>query len=155
MNLEYIQGDAEHLTQHLPNGSVDILIDIESNFFYLDKRSFLKEAALVLKEEEGIFLLSVLDFRTRMEAIHREIKRHFYILVEEDATDCVLKALHLDGDNIQRGIDRKFPIGLNSIMKQLAGVEGTVINTWLANRVLLYKSFVLKKRKQPHHQAHY
>lgn len=119
---------------------------MKSSFFYPDKAAFFREAALVLKED-GLFFLSIVNFRTHLEQVHRDIKRHFSILVEEDVTDNVLRSLHLDSDRVQRFIDSNFPIGMRSIMKQMWGVEGTVMNSWFANRTLIYKSFVLRKKR--------
>jgi SAM-dependent methyltransferase len=111
-----LQGDAEHLSQYLPENSVDYLIDVKSSFFYPDKDAFFREAAKVLKDD-GLFFISIVNFRTHLEQVHRDIKRHFMILVEEDVTDNALRSLHLDSDRIQRFIDERFPVGLRSLMK--------------------------------------
>lgn len=48
--------DVERLSHVVPRLSIDYIVDVESNFFYPDKESFLKEAHLVLKEDGTMFL---------------------------------------------------------------------------------------------------
>ena len=139
-------GDCELLSSLVPAGSIDYLIDVKSAFFYPDKEAYFREASLVLKED-GYFLLALPQFRTHLEVLHRQLKRYFTIVTEEDLTENAIHTVHLDSDRIQRYIDQAYPIGLRSLVKQIWGVEGTVINTWLASKTLIYKAFVLKKKR--------
>lgn len=137
--------DSESLTTSFQARSIDYVIDVESSFFYPDKAAFLREVNVVLKED-GIFLFAVPSFRTHLDQLYHDIKRNFFILREDDITDNVLRALHLDSDRLQRYIDDHFPIGLRTLMKQAWAVEGTFLNGLVADRTIIYKAFVLKKR---------
>lgn len=85
-------GDCENLSKLVPKGSIDYLIDVKSAFFYPDKDAYFREVASVLKED-GLFMLAIPQFRTHLEDLHHQIKRHFNILVEEDTTENALRTI--------------------------------------------------------------
>ena len=83
----------------VPIGSIDYLIDVKSAFFYPDKEAYFREASLVLRDH-GLFLLALPQFRTHLEILHRQIKKYFNILAEEDLTENAIHTIHLDSDRI-------------------------------------------------------
>ena len=116
LNIDFLVGDSERITEIIPRQSVDMVIDIKSSFFYPDKEAFMREVHEVLNEN-GIFLYSVPLFRTKIDEVYQYMKKYFYILREDDITENCLRALHLDSDRTDRFIDSQFPIGLRSLMK--------------------------------------
>ena len=65
---------------------MDYVVDIESNFYFPDKDSYFREVYEVLKDD-GVFFVTILNFRTHMEDIHHIIKRYFHIVREVDITE--------------------------------------------------------------------
>lgn len=105
--LQFIHGDAEHLSTYVPRLSMDMVIDIEAFFYYQDKRAFLREVHSILKEDGRLYLAFFIQ-RTRLEEIHNFIRLYFEIIKEDDITDNVTHSLRLDNQRLTRFADQNF-----------------------------------------------
>lgn len=144
--LNFLQGDAEHLSQVVPKATIDYLVDIESSFFYPDKTAFLREVREVLKED-GTFYYGTLLPYWKVNQMHNLLGRWFQVEHEEDITANVVRSLKLDTKATSDFIDAHYPFGFRWFLKQSWGLEGTLVHYLIANRYLQYKTFVLKKKE--------
>lgn len=143
--LNFIRGDVETLSQTIPKGTIDYLVDIESSFFYADQTSFLKEVREVLKED-GTFYFGTLVPYWKATQLHNILNRWFQVEHEEDITRNIVRSLKLDSQAVSQFIDNHFPWYSRFFLKQSWGVEGTLVHWLLQNRYIEYKTFVLKKK---------
>ena len=65
-NVMFLVDDAQNLT-HIPSGSVDVLLNIESAFHYPDKSAFLQEVHRVLKPGGEFLIADILSTRQKRE----------------------------------------------------------------------------------------
>ena len=114
--IDFLNGDAEHLSQFIQRSSIDYLVDVKSSFYYPDQDAFFREAHAVLKDD-GLLIMAVPLFRTNADQLHQTMKRYFNVIREEDFTENALRALHLDSDRISRLIDSSYPFGIRSLIK--------------------------------------
>ena len=143
--LTFEVGDALHLP--VPDGSVDIVLNIESSNNFPGKAAFFREVARVLRPG-GHFLFAdyrrgpdVERLRRRLAASGLEIER------ELDISRNILRALELDDARKQRIIDERVPKPLRSAARRFAFVrsgEGDEHSNF-ARGEKVYLSFVLSK----------
>jgi len=86
-NITFMVGDAQNLTQILPN-SADVLLNIESAFHYPDKPAFLKEVHRVLKPGGQFLIADLVSTRMKREGIMKlwgkPMVHHFWNLKRYD-----------------------------------------------------------------------
>lgn len=75
------------------------------------------------------------------------MKQYFDIIKDEDITDNVVRALKYDSTHVSRFIESNFPWFTRFFLKQSFAIEGTFLHYKLENKSLVYKAFVLKKKK--------
>jgi SAM-dependent methyltransferase len=127
--LNFLMGDVEFLTQTIPKGTIDYLVDIESSFFYPDKTAFLKEVREVLKED-GTFYYGTLLPYWKVNNMHNVLNRWFQVEHEEDITANVVRSLKLDTKATSDFVDKQYPMFFRWFLKQSWGIEGTLVH-WL------------------------
>jgi len=65
---------------------MDYVVDIESSFFYPDKRAFFREVSQALKKD-GVFLYGSMMFSFQVPMIERWLKEFFDIEKQEDISE--------------------------------------------------------------------
>ena len=88
-------GDCERLTDYFGKGSIDIVVDIESSFYYPDKEAFLRGVHSILKDD-GLFIFAFYTLYTKLPEMYTSIRTYFEIVKEEDITDNAIESLRLD-----------------------------------------------------------
>lgn len=132
--LNFETGDAEALP--FPDGSFDIVINIESSHCYANVSRFAGEVARVLKPG-GWF--SFADMRTprMLASLDRELAAPGLILVgQNDLTSGVLAALNAIEDRKRERISR-FPI-MRRFLGEFAGVKGSMLYLGMEHGYVVY-----------------
>jgi SAM-dependent methyltransferase len=106
--VNIIHGDCEHLTRQIPNKSFDLVIDIESSFYYPDKLAFLKEVFNVMKDD-ATFIFAFYTHETKLAEIYDYINRYFFVEKSEDITENAIKSLKLDRESVVNFCDNHYP----------------------------------------------
>ncbi len=106
--VDIIHADCEHLTRQLPHKVFDLVIDIESSFYYPNKLAYLKEVSQVMKDD-ATFIFAFYIQETRLAEIYEYINKYFYVEKSEDITDNAIKALKLDRESIINFCDNHYP----------------------------------------------
>jgi ubiquinone/menaquinone biosynthesis C-methylase UbiE len=141
--IEFVPGSAEQLP--FADESFDIVINVESSHTYGSVPLFLSEVKRVLRK--GGYLLCA-DIRTAADAelfINQVHKSGLSVLLEENISNNVKRAIELEEPIKQKRIAEKIPRWLQEVFKQFAGVKGSKAHIQLANGQLIYYRFVLKK----------
>ena len=142
-NLKFIQGSAESIP--LPDGSVDVVLNVESCHGYGSVPKFLAEVKRVLKP--GGYLLLV-DFRNvKNTEIFKEQLRdtRMEIVEEKDISENVIQAIEAEDETKQARIKTWVPQRWQKLFSDFAGVVGSRIHTNLKNQSRLYYRFVVRK----------
>jgi hypothetical protein len=106
--LNFLLGDVEHMSNVVPHGTIDYLVDIESSFFYPDKTAFLREVREVLRDD-GVFFYGSLIQSRRVPELEALLFKYFEVQKEEDITQNILQSLHFDTDAVSQYLDNTFP----------------------------------------------
>jgi ubiquinone/menaquinone biosynthesis C-methylase UbiE len=141
--IVFVQGNAEHLP--FANESFDIIINVESSHTYGSVPLFLSEVKRVLRK--GGYLLCA-DIRTAADTTmfrHQVHGSGLSVLLEENISDHVKRAIELEEPIKQKRITENIPRWLQEVFKQFAGVKGSKAHIQLANGQLMYYRFVLQK----------
>jgi ubiquinone/menaquinone biosynthesis C-methylase UbiE len=158
--LRFLVADAEDLP--FPDGSFDVVLNVESCHCYPDVPRFLEAAHRVLRPG-GLFLLAdvrhtslartvvggplhhedVDDFRGQIQA------SSFTILEEEDVTPNVARALQLDSARRRAVVEDRVPRLLQPQALNFAGVEGTPLHDAYVGGDMTYLRMVLQKGVGP------
>ena len=141
--LSFRQGDAEALP--FPDGSFDIVLNVESSHCYGSMERFMAEAARVLVPG-GLFLWADMRPAGTREAVARDLTGSGLRLVSEEAiTPNVLLSLErmteVRTEMIRSMVPRPFRRGL----RDFAGVSGSRLHESLRTGVLEYLSCALQK----------
>jgi SAM-dependent methyltransferase len=141
--LSFSQGDAENLP--LADGTVDVVINLESSHCYGSMTRFLSEVYRVLRPD-GYFLFSDHRNHDRIDLLREQLKGSGLQLVREnDITLNVVRALELDNDRKQRLIEDKCPKILKREAEEFAAIKGTRAYETFKTGYSRYLSFVLHK----------
>jgi SAM-dependent methyltransferase len=141
--LNFQEGDAERLP--FSDHSFDSVINVESSFCYPSIGRFFDEVKRVLRP--GGYL-HYTDLRLACEVADwkQAIERSgLHLLVERDITANVIEALHRDSARRRAGGRRIAGRIFASVADVFTGVDGTRIPSMLAQREMVYCSFLLQK----------
>jgi ubiquinone/menaquinone biosynthesis C-methylase UbiE len=141
-NLKFIQGDAEKI--NFPDNSFDVIINIESSHCYSDMAGFINGVARVLRPG-GYF--SWADLREiGMLDNTLKILEHpdFELIHEEDYTPGVIHALDIAHDQKISITKRFWPF--RSLLREFAGVKGSIMYDALKSGKVTYAARVFKKK---------
>ncbi|MBM3284976.1 MAG: class I SAM-dependent methyltransferase [Candidatus Aminicenantes bacterium] len=141
--LVFVAGDAEDLP--FPDGSFDVVMNIESSHCYNNMNRFLSGVLRVLRQG-GYFLFA--DFRDlpHVELLENQIKHSgMAILRKSDITGNVLAALDKEHDRKAVLIENSAPKFLIKLFKEFGGCRGTRIYNRFSARQSLYLSYILQK----------
>ena len=143
-NLQFIQGSAESIP--LQDGTIDVLLNVESCHAYGSVDKFLSEVKRVLKP--GGYLLLV-DFRSvdNMDLLKKQLAHSgLELLEEENISQNVVKAMEAEDEEKQARIKRLVPRRWQKLFAEFAGVVGSKLHGNLIKGDRLYYRFVLQKK---------
>lgn len=141
--ISFVQGSAEQLP--FTNDSFDVVINIESSHTYGSIPLFLSEVKRVLRTG-GYLLCADIRTNTGMALFKRQLREcEMMVLLEEDISDNVKRAIELEEPIKQQRITKNIPPKLQPLFKQFAGIKGSKAHIQLANGELIYYRFVLQK----------
>lgn len=144
--LSFSQGDAENLP--LADGSVDVVVNLESSHCYGSMTRFLREVYRVLRSD-GYFLFSDHRDHDKLNLLREQLNDSGLTLVKEsDITLNVVRALDLDNDRKQKMIAQKCPRVLRREAGEFAAMKGTKAYETFKSGSSRYLSFVLRKSRQ-------
>jgi SAM-dependent methyltransferase len=144
--LSFRQGDAENLP--FGDGSVDVVINLESSHCYGSMERFLAEVYRVLRPR-GYFLFSDHRDADKIFLLHEQLQKcGFELEQEKDITANVVRALELDHDRKTRLIDENCPKLLRGRMAEFAAMKGTKTFETFRSGYSRYLSFVMRKNVQ-------
>ena len=121
--LRFLQGDAAALP--FPDGSFDVVVNIESSHCYPSFTAFLDEVARVLKPG-GVFAYA--DFRPRREApelLDQLAGGSLALVTSQDITANVLEALREDSNRKSAVIDQMVPRLFRRPFRRFAAIENS------------------------------
>ena len=143
-NLKFIQGSAEAIP--LPDGSADIVLNVESCHAYGSVPKFLSEVKRVLKPG-GYFLM--VDFRNtqeNMKILKNDLAESgMQLLVEEDISNNVIQAIETEDATKRKKIEECVPKKWQKIFSEFAGVAGSRFHQTLKDGTRAYWRFQMKK----------
>jgi ubiquinone/menaquinone biosynthesis C-methylase UbiE len=144
--LSFARADAEDL--HFPDGSFDVVVNVESSHCYPSVGRFLDEVARVLRAG-GYLLLADLRQRGEVDALRAQLRGSGFSVVEEELiTPGVLRSLDLASDETARQIRSQFPRWLQPSVANFAGVKGSAIYEAFRGGLFEYVRFVARKEGQ-------
>ncbi len=145
-NLSFQQGDAESLP--CPDGSFDIVVNVESSHCYGSMEAFLREVSRVLRPG-GHFLWADMRPTDSLDALRRQLTGHGLELVHDQLiTSNVLQALDVMNDRKMTMIHSLVPRPFRKGVQDFSGVTGSRLYEALRVRKLEYVSCVLSKPRQ-------
>ena len=145
--LTFAHGNAESLP--VADGSVDLVLSVESSHCYPNLPRFIGAARRVLRP--GGYLI-IADFRRRqgIAAVSADLLAGGLAKIEEeDITDNVLLALQLDGTANLAMVRKYIPWWLQWFFRPFAGVESSGMPRSFKSRDRQYWIFVYRKPGQP------
>jgi ubiquinone/menaquinone biosynthesis C-methylase UbiE len=155
--LTFATADAQDLP--MPDGSFDVVLNVESCHCYADIPRFLSEVHRVLRPG-GLLLLAdarptelperrnrVLVREEDSHGLRRQISAsEFDVLEEEDIAPNVFRALQIDSPRRKQLIARRVRKRLQPIAMEFYGVEGSRLYDRYARGEITYLRFVLRRR---------
>ena len=142
-NLRFIQGSADAIP--VADNSIDVVINVESSHAYPSVDKFFTEVKRVLKPSGRLVMV---DFRytPQMELFKTQIRNSgMTLLLEEDITANVVKAIEAENAAKVQRIRTLFPPKWQKLFSEFAGVVGSKFHRNLVDRDRLYYRFVLEK----------
>ena len=142
-NLRYEWGDAENLP--IEDGSIGMVINVESSHCYGNFGKFVSEVARILKDG-GVFMIT--DFITTADVPRFEeaLKEQLMIVEKKDITENVLLSLKFDSSRRVKLIENRTPRILRGILRRFSGCEGSNIYQELDSRRSVYLAYKLIKK---------
>lgn len=141
--LTYEVGDAENL--RFNNESFDAVLNVESSHCYPNMDRFLAEVFRVLRPGGHLLIADLRPAEDVGEFRSFLVDSGLEIVVEEDITANVVKALEIDSDRRVAMIESTAPKASWAQMKDFAGVAGTPGFGRFADREVLYTRFVARR----------
>jgi len=124
--LRFVQGSALDLP--FPDGSFDVVLNVEASNDYADRERFFREAARVLKAD-GIFLYTDTVQRGRRDEMERGLAAAGFSANFRDITQNVVDACRADTPRRREVIRRHAPLPVRLFMKDqlanYAALEGS------------------------------
>lgn len=108
LNLNFIKQEVENLEAVIGSHSIDYAIDIESSFFYPNRKLFLDQLKKVLKKD-GVFLYATIVPQFKLKSLETQLKQYFEIQKEEDISENAIKALQLGTPGFRSFIENNYP----------------------------------------------
>jgi ubiquinone/menaquinone biosynthesis C-methylase UbiE len=143
-NLKFIQGSGECIP--LPEGAIDVVINVESCHGYGDVAQFLQEVYRVLKPGGHLLLVDFRNSVENMELFKQQLADSGLIcLSEENISAQVVQAIEADDDTKRKQIEAWIPKRFRNIFCEFAGVVGSKFYTTLKSGARPYYRFVLVK----------
>lgn len=145
-NLKFMQGSAEAIP--LKDGSVDVVINVESCHAYGSVSKFLSEVKRVLKPGGHLLLV---DFRNEenvenMSTLKNQLRDSgMEMLVEENITDNVIRSIEAEDETKKERIRTLIPEKWQKLFSEFAGVVGSRFYETLKNGSRQYYRFSLRK----------
>ena len=119
--LSFRHGDAEHLP--FPDGSFDVVLNVEASRSYPHPRLFFREVARVLRPG-GHFLFADFRKQSKLAKLDDQLRSSGLEFVErEDISPRVAEALALDARRRAASIERLAPRGARSVFGRFAHVD--------------------------------
>ena len=142
-NIDFVQGNAEKLP--FPDGSFDVVINVESCHAYGSVDRFLSEVKRVLRPG-GIFLCTDIRGPEGMVKLKDSLLASgMQMIGEENITNNVITAIEEEDTTKQERIEKHISKWFRPMFSQFAGIKGSKIHQDLQSNTLIYHSFVLKK----------
>jgi ubiquinone/menaquinone biosynthesis C-methylase UbiE len=144
-NLRFVQGDAMALP--FPDGSFDVVVNVEASHCYPDFRRFLDEAARVLTPG-GCLVHADLRYPSQVVSWVDDLARHPTLRLEKMRliNPEVVRGMELNTLRYTDMIRTCFPWFLHRLGLDFAGVKGSRLHRDALSGELSYRSFVLRKR---------
>ena len=141
--LHFVHASAESLP--FEDGEFDAVINVESSHCYGSMPAFLKEVLRVTRVG-GNFCFADLRPRNEQSLLHQQISDSGWSIVQHaDISANVFESMRRDNDRKQRLIDEWANHGLNSTIRQFAGVEGSEIFQAFQSGRFVYLRYLLQK----------
>lgn len=145
--LTFVQGDALDLP--FPDGSFDVVVNVESSHCYPSVAAFLAEAHRVLRPG-GSLVLADLRGRVEMEELWATLRVSPFEVVEvRDITANVVAALERDDDRRRALMEAWIPRPVRRPFERFAAVEGSSTHTRFRSGENRYTSARLVKAPVP------
>ena len=143
-NVDFDLGDADNLEQ--ADGSVDVVVNVESSHCYGNIQMFFNEVARILRPG-GHFLFADLRGRAEMDELKRMLRETngFEIAGEEDISAGVVAAMEADEKRKREMIQRLVPASIRPLFEEFAGMRGGQVFEGLKNGSLVYARFVIRR----------
>ena len=142
--LHFIQGNAENIP--FSDESFNVVLNVESCHAYGSVPNFLKEVKRVLRSG-GYFLCTDLRSPNGMQTLRNNLLKSGLDLLEEEViSKNVIRAIEYEEEIKQMRIEENVPKWFQHAFKEFAGVKGSKIHKDLQSNVLVYHSFVLRKK---------
>lgn len=141
--LDFVQGDAENLP--FPDGSFDVVINVEASHIYPDVERFISEVTRVVRPG-GHFLYTDFISRANLPAIEAALARPpLRILSEKIIDQQVLRGLQGNSPRSMELIDHHLPAALRRFGREFAVVEGSMFFKDLKSGELTYRTYCLAR----------
>ncbi|MCC6725896.1 MAG: class I SAM-dependent methyltransferase [Saprospiraceae bacterium] len=142
-NLKFVQGNAQEMP--FPDGSFEVVLNLESSHRYLDMMAFLNETYRVLKPD-GYFLFTDFRHTPDLQTLAQQLaSTQFRIIKHEFITDDVLEALDLSSAEREAMIFRLVPKFLHALIKDFAATKGSPTYNNFESKEMEYVYYVLQK----------
>lgn len=142
--VDYKLGDAENLP--FENGSLDVVINVESSHCYANATAFFADVNRVLKSG-GYF--SFADFRDKepFENLKKELANSGFDIVKSTNISLeVLRALDDFNEEKMERFGKMFGGWLKKPLSEFAGVKGSVMYKDLSSGYTVYYHYILRKK---------
>lgn len=142
-NLSFVVGDAQNLP--FPDGSFDVVVNVETSHHYEDFPKFLSEVRRVLRPQ-GKLLIT--DYRevSKLAQLESDLTNSgMRIVKDEDITTNVLSALDKDSERRMATIKRLVPKIFWKVSIDFSGVKGSDLYNSFKNKVWKYFFYILER----------
>jgi ubiquinone/menaquinone biosynthesis C-methylase UbiE len=141
--LRFIQGNAQQLD--LADGSVDVILNVESSHRYPQMSLFLDEVYRSLKPG-GKFLFTDFRFKNEMNKLVDLLAQYKFVKFDEQLINKeVINALNLDTDRREELVNRYAPIFLRKQFHDFAGNMGSPTYKDIKSGEMIYFVYCFQK----------
>jgi ubiquinone/menaquinone biosynthesis C-methylase UbiE len=143
--LRFLVGDAQRLP--FPDGSFDVVINVEASHCYPDFRGFVDEVARVLKPGGG-FRHADLRYRNGVDEWVAALAKHPMLRLDEMRliNAEVVRGMELNTPRYTAMVKAALPRFLHGLALDFAGVKGARLHRDAVSGEMSYRSFRLTKR---------
>ena len=141
--IKFIEGDVHKLP--FSDNSFGLIINVESSHWYKDFILFLSEVNRVLKKG-GYFGFVDFRYKAQMPKLVEDMKKSgLRIVLNENITKYVLKALPKEEDQKRKTIEKRTHPLLKPFFIRFAGLDGTGMRSKFQSSEAQYWLFILRK----------